>query len=93
MTTQMNNQEWLKILGKGMVTLPKPWREEFGFQPGDVVRAQKSGSKIIIESGKTQSVPYRLYTKKELEQFLKDDQLPKKLAEKIDKNIANTATI
>ncbi len=89
MPTQTVNQEWLKILGKGMVTLPKPWRKELGFEQGDVVRAKKTGNKIIIESREAESLPYRLYSKKELKQFLKDDQLPKKIALKIDKKIVS----
>jgi len=30
--TKNNQEEWLKILGKGMVTLPKRWRDEMGVQ-------------------------------------------------------------
>ena len=42
--TNINVQEaWLKILGKGMVTLPKKWREDLGIAAGDVIKAKKEG--------------------------------------------------
>jgi antidote-toxin recognition MazE-like antitoxin len=34
-----NREEWLKVLGKGMITLPKKWRDEMGIENGDVVKA------------------------------------------------------
>lgn len=44
-----NDEEWLKVLGKGMITLPKKWRTEMGIENGDVVKAKKKGNKVIIE--------------------------------------------
>lgn len=43
-------EEWLKVLGKGMVTLPKKWRDEMGLKEGDIIKAKKQGNKVIIES-------------------------------------------
>jgi AbrB family looped-hinge helix DNA binding protein len=77
-----NQEEWLKILTKGLVTLPKNWRNQLNLNEGSIVKAKKVGNKIIIEA-KEKPVPYRLYSKKELSQFLKDDQLPKKLLKKL----------
>ena len=42
-------EEWLKVLGKGMVTLPKKWRDEMGIENGDVVKAKKNGNTVTIE--------------------------------------------
>jgi AbrB family looped-hinge helix DNA binding protein len=69
------NQEWLKILDKGMVTIPKKWREALGISTGDVVRAKREGNKVVIETQKEKAVPYRIYTDKEIEEFLKEDKL------------------
>jgi len=41
------DQEWLKVLGKGMITLPKKWRDEMGINQGDVVKAKKEGTRTI----------------------------------------------
>ncbi len=38
------DQEWLKVLGKGMITIPKVWRDELGLDEGKVVKAEKVGA-------------------------------------------------
>lgn len=77
-------EEWLKILTKGMVTLPKSWRKELGIEEGKMVKAKKVANQIIIEPME-KPVSYRTYSQKELQQFLRDDQLPKKLEKKLAK--------
>lgn len=70
-----NQEEWLKILGKGMVTLPKKWRDELQISSGDIVRAKKQGNRVVIEAQKRKA-PYRVYSDSEIDQFLKEDRLP-----------------
>ncbi|MBI2326979.1 AbrB/MazE/SpoVT family DNA-binding domain-containing protein [Candidatus Curtissbacteria bacterium] len=85
----VNVQEtWLKVLGKGMVTLPKKWRQDLGMIMGDVVKAKKEGSKITIEPQKSSSVPYRIYSDAEIDQFIKEDKLEKRLAKKIKNDLS-----
>ena len=87
--TQINtNQEWLKVLGKGMVTIPKKWREALGITTGDIVREKKEGDKVVIEAQKDSNVPYRIYTDTEIEEFLKEDKLPKNLTKKLKKKFS-----
>ena len=86
--TVSTNQEWLKVLGKGMVTIPKQWREELGFQEGDIVKAKKEGNRVVIESQQRSIVPYRVYTSSEINAFLKEDKLPKSLLEKVQKDLS-----
>ena len=71
-----SQEELLRVLTKGMITIPKSWRDELGINEGEIIKAKKSGYKIIIEV-KNKSVPYRIYSQEELKQFLKDDMLPK----------------
>jgi len=66
--------EWLKVLGKGMLTIPKSWRDELGIQEGGVVQAEKTKDGILIRPQK-KTAPYRIYSKSELLQFVKDDNL------------------
>lgn len=81
------NQEWLKILGKGMVTLPKKWREEMGLEEGDIVKAKKEDNRVVIETYKDEKVPYRVFTDQQIEEWLQEDRLPQSLSKKIDKKL------
>lgn len=88
-----NFQEaWLRVLGKGMVTLPKKWREELGVTTGDVIKAKKEGTRVVIEARQVQSVPYRTYTNAEINDFLEEDRLPKKLARKVKNHLSSLLT-
>lgn len=82
------SQEWLKILGKGMVTLPKKWRKELGIEEGDIVKAKKEGKKVIIEAQQSKLAPYRVYSNEEIEEFLKEDELPQVLAQKVSRDLS-----
>ncbi|MDO8573183.1 MAG: AbrB/MazE/SpoVT family DNA-binding domain-containing protein [Candidatus Daviesbacteria bacterium] len=81
--TNESPQEYLRILGKGMVTIPKEWRDELGLKEGGIVKAEKVGNKLIIEAPE-ENVPYRTFSDVEIEQWLKADRLTKKLSRKID---------
>lgn len=73
-TNLKTNEEWLKILGKGMVTIPKKWRTELNINIGSLVRARKDGDSLIIEPFE-KPAPYRVYSQSELENFISDDLL------------------
>ena len=88
-TSQTSQEEWLKVLGKGMITLPKKWREELGITSGDMVKAKKEGRRVMIEPQKSKSVPYRVYFDSEIDEFLKEDELPKPLLKKVEADIAS----
>ena len=84
-----SQQEWLKVLGKGMVTLPKKWRDEMGIVNGDIIRAKKEGNKVIIEASQKQTAPYRVYTNAEIDQFLKEDKLPQEFSSRVQNDLSN----
>ena len=88
-----NREEWLKVLGKGMVTIPKQWREELGLEEGDIVRAKKEGNKVVIESQQADLAPYRIYTKAEINAFLKEDKLPKSFTKKVQKDLSRSTSL
>lgn len=76
---QLNQPEqWLRILGKGMITIPSAWREELNLKPGKLIKAKKSGRRVILESSE-ENAPYRIYTDSEIKQFLKEDRLNTRL--------------
>lgn len=70
-----SQDEWLKVLGKGMVTIPKKWRDDLGIAEGDIIKATKQGKTVVLTSPQTRTVPYRIYTDAEIKTFLKDDRL------------------
>lgn len=82
-----NQEEWLKVLGKGMVTIPKQWREELGLAEGDIVKAKKEGNRVVIEPKQGRLAPYRVYSNGEIDAFLKEDKLPDSLSKKIQKDL------
>lgn len=85
------DQEWLKVLGKGMITIPKVWRDELGLDEGKVVKAEKVGNKVVIQAWGN-SVPYRIFSDEEIKQWLKDDKLPPDLAAKVNKKIKSKSS-
>ena len=87
-TTTNTNQEWLKVLGKGMVTIPKQWRQELGIEEGDIIKAKKEGKRLVIEPQQENFAPYRVYSDEEIDAFVKEDKLSSSLANKIQKNLA-----
>lgn len=73
-------QEWVKVLNKGLITLPKNFRETVGIREGDVARIRKVGRRLVIEP--RDLADYEVYGQKEFKQMLQDDKLPVSLAKK-----------
>jgi len=70
--------EWIRILTKGMITIPKAFREELGMKEGEIAKIKKVGQRLIIEP--REIADYEVYSDKELKTMLEEDKLPKKLA-------------
>lgn len=75
---EITKEEWVKVLAKGMITIPKPFREQLGIKEGEVARIKKIGNRLVIEPREV--ADYEIYSKKEWQKMLKEDQLPKDLA-------------
>lgn len=88
--TNNKKEEWLRVLGKGMVTLPKRWRNEMGIETGDVVKAKKEGNTVVIESEEKNKAPYRIYSDTEIDKFLEEDKLARDLATKVQRKFPTT---
>ena len=81
--TNTSQEEYLRVLGKGMITIPKQWRDELGLEEGKIVKAEKVGNKLTIEVSE-EKAPYRTFSDTEIEQWLEADKLPEKLSREID---------
>ncbi|MCJ7739942.1 AbrB/MazE/SpoVT family DNA-binding domain-containing protein [Candidatus Microgenomates bacterium] len=73
-------EEWVKILAKGMVTIPKSFRDDLGIREGEIAKIKKIGSRLIIEPRET--ADYEVYSDNELKEMLQKDKLPQNLAQK-----------
>ncbi len=84
--SDQSQEEYLRILGKGMITIPKEWRDELGLKEGGIVKARRTGNKMIIES-EPEPLPYRILSDEEIEDWLKEDKIPVSLIRKAEKKI------
>lgn len=76
----VQDEAWIKILPKGLITIPKKIREKLGLKEGDVAQVKVLKNTMIIKP--RESVKYRLFTNEEIKQWVKDDELPEELAKK-----------
>lgn len=79
-TSFIDQGQWIKILNKGLITIPKNFREEMNLKEGEIARIRRIGKRLIIEP--RDIVDYELYTDKEFSSMLKEDKLPANLAKK-----------
>lgn len=77
-TANIYQEEWIKILSKGLVTIPKAFREELGLRKGEIAKVKKVGSRLVIEP--RDIADYEVYSASELKEMLKEDKLPAKLS-------------
>jgi AbrB family looped-hinge helix DNA binding protein len=80
------HETWIKVLSKGVITIPKEFREELGLEEGDVAKARVEGDRLVIESRKTAEYKeYRAFSKEQIDEWAKEDELPEPLASKTKK--------
>lgn len=71
----------IKVLSKGLIAIPKSFRDKLGLKEGDVAKAKVIDDKLIIQSRKVaQYADYRVFTKKQIDEWVKEDKLPEPLA-------------
>lgn len=76
-------EEWIRILTKGMITIPKVFRDELGIKEGEIAKIRKVGKRLVIEP--REIADYEVYSDKELAKMLAEDKLPRKLAKSAEK--------
>ena len=82
---------WVNILTKGLITIPKKMRDSLGLKEGDIAHMKVEQNRIIIEPrSKKGFEEFRQYTKKQIKEFIREDELDepeKKIAEEFWKNL------
>ncbi len=91
MQTQIKSREtWIKILPKGVITIPKQFRKQLGLDEGDVAKAKVEGDKLIIQSRKVAHyADYRKFSKNQIDEWVKEDKLPEPLASEVEKRLSD----
>jgi len=73
----------VKIQSKGLLTIPKIYREKLSLEEGDLVRVKAKRGRLMVEKVRTLPYPVRSYTKGEIKEFLElDEKESKKLKAK-----------
>ena len=75
----------VKILPKGLVTIPKKLRQDIGLEENSLARIKKEGKRLILEPVDIVSYPLRDYSVGDIKQFIKEDRLSPALARKVKK--------
>jgi AbrB family looped-hinge helix DNA binding protein len=75
----------VKILPKGLVTIPKKLRQDIGLEENSLARIKKEGNRLILEPVNIISYPLRDYSVAEINKFIKEDRLSPQLARKAKK--------
>lgn len=75
----------VKILPKGVITIPKKLRQDVGLEENGLARIKKEGKRLILEPVSIISYPLRDYSEEEIRQFIKEDRISPQLKRKIKK--------
>ena len=71
---QSVDDELIKIQPKGVITIPKKFREALRISDNDIIRMKREKGKITIEPVRTLPYPVRSYTYEEIKEFLELDK-------------------
>lgn len=73
----------IKILPKGLVTIPKKMREEIGLEENGLARIKQEGRRLVLEPVSIISYPLREYSADEIEGFIKSDRVSLRIKKKV----------
>lgn len=67
-------EDIIKILPKGVITIPKKIRQFLGFSDNSLARVKAERGRLIIEPMSTLPYPIRNYTDQEITEFINKDK-------------------
>lgn len=67
-------EDIIKMQPKGLVTIPKKFRESIGIAENDLVRVRTDRGRLTIEPVRTLPYPVRSYTDSEVREFIELDK-------------------
>ena len=69
----MDQSQIIKILPKGLITIPKRFRQSLGLEENGLARVKQNAGRLIVEPVRTLTYPVRSYTDAEIDEFLELD--------------------
>lgn len=80
---QIIQEEIIKIQPKGLMTIPKKFRQQLSLEENSLVRMKEEKGRLIIEAVRTLPYPVRSYSEDEIDEFImldnkESNQLKKK---------------
>ncbi|OGM25603.1 hypothetical protein A2962_03670 [Candidatus Woesebacteria bacterium RIFCSPLOWO2_01_FULL_39_61] len=69
----------VKIQNKGLVTIPKSFRDDLGLEESGLARIRKEKGRLVIEPVRIYPYSVRSYKDKEIEKFIKLDKKEAKI--------------
>lgn len=70
----ISQEEIIRILPKGVMTIPKRLRQSVGFSENSLARIKEESGKLILEPVFTAPYPIRTYKGKEVDEFFRLDR-------------------
>jgi len=70
----ISQEEIIKILPKGLMTIPKKFRRALGFEENGLARVKKEKGRLIVEPIFTLPYKVRSYTDQEIDEFIELDK-------------------
>jgi len=67
-------EEIIKVLPKGLITIPKKLRQSVGLRENGLARIKKEKGKLVIEPVTVVPYPVRTYSDEEIKEFLETDR-------------------
>ncbi|PIP63523.1 hypothetical protein CO165_00825 [Candidatus Roizmanbacteria bacterium CG_4_9_14_3_um_filter_33_18] len=71
---QIIQEEFVRILPKGLITIPKYLRVKLGFEDSSLARISSEKGRLIIEPVRMLTYPVRSYSEVEIKEFLEEDK-------------------
>lgn len=72
--SSQSEEELVKIQARGLLTIPKRFRQDLSLKANSLARLKKEKGRLIIEPVRTLPYPVRSYTEKDLKEFLELDK-------------------
>ena len=83
MQSSTTQEEILKLQPRGVLTIPKKFRQMLGLEENKLIRIKKDKWRLVIEPVRTLPYPVRSYTEEDLKEFFEfDAKETKKLKKK-----------
>lgn len=79
---QVMTEDIVKMQPKGLLTIPKRFREELGFEEDGFIRVKQEKGRIVLEPVRILDYPVRSYNKEEIDDFLELDRKETKTLKK-----------